>query len=197
MKTTRVSIFGWILAVSLVVASCNVGSGEIVGETRDVGSFTSIEVSGAVDVVLVVEPGADVEVVVNYDDNLLDQIVTRVEGDTLLVATEGNVSTFGGGRFVSVTTDHLEGISVSGASDLDGSGELVGYQLDVEGASDVNLRELTAEIVELDVSGASDVRVYASTSVDGEVSGASDVRIYGDPDTVQVDSSGASDVNIE
>jgi hypothetical protein len=67
---------------------------------------------------------------VTYDDNVIDlpydgadhfvdNIVTRVDGNTLIVDTEGSFSTTGGARrFVTVTTDQIEVIEASGGADV-------------------------------------------------------------------------------
>lgn len=195
-RVTRMRRFSAAVVFALVLGACGFGSGNLVSETRDVGPFTALDITGAVDVNLVVDPTSEQEVVVTYDDNLIDRIRTEVIGDTLHISQEGNVSTFGTGRMVSVVAQDLDSISVSGASDLDATGGVDSYRLEVAGASDVNLEDFEAEVVEIEVSGASDVRVHASESIEGEASGASDLRIYGNPDRALVDSSGASDVDI-
>ena len=85
---------------------------------------------------------------------------------------------------------------MSGAVELRGSGEVTSYDLAVSGASDVDLRDLTANDVAIEVSGASEVSIWASQSVTGDVSGASDVTVYGDPGTVNVETSGVSDLRM-
>ena len=185
-----------LILVTVALAACTTGSGDVVTEARSVGEFSSIEVSGALDVRLTVESGAATAVSVTYDDNLQDKIITEVVGDTLELYQDGNVSTFGGGRFVTIVVDSLDTISVDGASDLNGSGELASYTLITSGASDVDLRGLVAGSVEINVSGASDVTIHASQSVTGEVSGASDVRVEGGPSNARVDTSGASDFDV-
>ena len=76
------------------------------------------------------------------------------------------------------------------------SGQVQSYELVASGASDVHLRGLVAEHVSVDVSGASSVSIHASESIVGFASGASDLDIYGSPNSVGVDSSGASDVDV-
>lgn len=182
-------------AFVLTLAACTAGSGEIVTQSRSVGDFDRIEISSALDVELEIDPGAKTTVSVTYDDNLIDRVTTEVRGGTLMVDIDGNVSTFGGGRSVRITADSLEAIAVSGAVDLKGSGEVEAYHLTVSGSSDVDLRDLRANHISIDVSGASDVSIRASQSVTGNILGASDVTIHGDPASVVVDASGASDLH--
>jgi len=194
VKKSVVAAGALLLAIPL--AACNPGSGDLATETRQVGDFDSIEASDAVNVELTVESGAETSVSVTYDDNLIDQIVTDVRGSTLEISIEGSVSTIGGGRFVAVTVGSLETIAVSGAVDVRGRGQLDSYELVASGASDVDFGDLDATDVTIEVSGASDVTLHASESVTGEVSGASDVIVEGDPSSVRVETSGASDFDV-
>ena len=192
MRNLRILV---LLAVAaLVLSACTTGSGNIVTEGRTVDDFQRIEIGSAVNVELVVEPGAKTTVSVTYDDNLIDRVKTEVRSATLVISLDGSVSTLGGGRFVGVTVDSLEAIEVSGAVDLKGSGEVNTYDLTVSGASDVDLRDLTANEVIIQVEGASEVSIWASQSVTGDVSGASDVTVHGDPGNVNVETSGVSDL---
>lgn len=186
-----------MLGVVALTACGTVGSGDVVTEDRAVGSFDSLDISEGIEVELTVDPGAAPSVVLHFDDNLLDQVVTELRGDTLVIEFEGMLSIVGGDRWVEVVADSLESIEVSGGSDLRGSGTVDGYELRVSGGSDVDLGDLEARSVDIDVSGGSDVRVYASDSIEGEASGGSDVMVLGDPARSRVDTSGGSDVDFD
>lgn len=195
-----------LLALALLVTACDdigliggeQGSGNLVPEIRDVATFSEIKVSSAVNVNLTVDAAATHSVIVTYDDNLLDNLITRVEGDTLIVAFQGSVNVTGGAdRFVAVAMPELASIDVSGASSVTATGAVSSYRLDASGASRVNLRDLTADDAEIDISGASDVDLYATGTVSGSASGASNLSVYGKPASVLVDSSGASNVDIK
>ena len=174
------------------------GSGNLVTETRELGSFTEIELSGAVKLDLVVDAAAAQSVTVTYDDNIIDRVVTEVRGDTLVVELTGSVSLTGSAdRHVAVTIHELRGLDVSGASTIDATGTVASYRLDASGASKTLLRELLATDVAIDVSGASSVELFATGTVSGSLSGASNLEVYGEPVRVLVDSSGASSVDIK
>ena len=194
MRNLRILVL--LVVSALVLSACTTGSGNIVTEGRTVDDFQRIEIGSAVNVELVVEPGAKTTVSVTYDDNLIDRVKTEVRSATLVISLDGSVSTLGGGRFVSVTVDSLEAIEVSGAVDLKGSGEVNTYDLAVSDASDVDLRDLIANEVTIQVDGASEVSIWASQSVTGDVSGASDVTVHGDPGNVNVETSGVSDLHM-
>ncbi|MFQ5966544.1 MAG: GIN domain-containing protein [Acidimicrobiia bacterium] len=199
--TSRLLLVVLVLMALMTFAGCDVpgveGSGNLVTERREVGSFIGIEVRGGANVELEVDPGLSQSVSVTYDDNLLDNIVTRLEGNTLIVDTEGSFRTTGGTRrFVTVTTDHIEAITTSGGADVTGQGVTESYRLEASGGSDVDLLDLRASSVEIDTSGGTDVLVFASESITGEASGGSDVSVFGSPATFSVSSSGGADVNL-
>ena len=161
-------------------------------------TFSDIDVGSAVSVNLTVDAAATHSVVVTYDDNLLDNLITRISGDTLIVELEGSVNLTGGAdRSVQVTMPEVASIEVSGASSVTATGSTASYRLDASGASQVDLRNLEVVDAEIDVSGASKVDVFATGTVSGSASGASDVTISGKPASVLVDSSGASNVDIK
>lgn len=215
----------FIMVTTTLVTACDEGilgtgeqgSGNLVTETRDVASFSSIDVGNALDLDVTIDPNAAQSVVVTFDENLIDKVLTRVSGDTLVLEIEGSVNLTGSaGRGITVTTNELVSLEASGASDVAVTGttnELVAleasgasdlavtgtttsYKLDASGASNVNVRDLIATDVDLDVSGASSVDAYATGTIRGSASGASNLEIYGSPNSVLVDSSGASSVDI-
>lgn len=195
-----------LAVLTLLLCSCeggiltiqDEGSSVLVTEARDVGAFTSVEVSGALNLELTVDPTAGPAVAVTFDDNLIDRVVTRVSGDTLVLELAGTFNLTGNGdRLITVTMNTLQSLESSGATDVEMSGTVSSYRLEVSGASDVDAVDLTAADVDVDISGASGVKLSANGVVSGSVSGASNLRVHGDPTSVQVDSSGASNVNIE
>ena len=174
------------------------GSGNLVTEIREVGSFTRIAVSGGANVELTVDPSLRQSVSVTYDDNVLDFIVTRVSGNTLIIDTEGSFRTTGGGRrYVTVVTDRIEVIKASGGADVIGNGVTESYRLRASGGSDVDLLNLRASLVEIDASGGTDVWVFASESITGEASGAAEVEVYGSPANVDISKSGVAEVSLQ
>lgn len=174
------------------------GSGNLVTETREVDAFTAIDVSGAINLDVMVAADADPSVTVTYDDNIVDQVVTRVSGDTLVLEFDGNVNLTGGAaRVIAVTMNELNALQASGATAVKATGSTSTLELDSSGASSVDLLDLIATDIKVEISGASTVDLSATGTVSGSVSGASNLNVYGEPASVLVDSSGASSVDIK
>ncbi len=141
-----------VVLVSLVLvtqAACGVGgvkgSGNLVTETREVGSFTRIDVRGGANVKLTVDPNLSQSVSVTYDDNVIDFIVTEVDDNTLVIDTRGSFSTTGSPRrIVTVLTDRIDEIMTRDGADATGTGVTDSYRLRASDGSDVDLFDLQA-----------------------------------------------------
>ncbi|HEY0049331.1 MAG TPA: head GIN domain-containing protein [Pyrinomonadaceae bacterium] len=187
------------------------GSGNIQIEKRDASAFTGVKAGGAITVDVTAQRDFSVEV--EADDNLLKHIKTEVDGNTLKIYTEGNISTRNPIR-VRIAMPQIESFDVSGAStgsltniknetlSLDASGaskikidgearELI---VDLSGASRLDAENLRAEDVTVDASGASSASVVALNDLNADASGASTIRYTGEPKNVKKNSSGASSV---
>lgn len=223
LKGPLISLFS-VLALVLALAACEEGffgtgekgSGNLVTEVREVDSFDRIDVGSAINLDVVVDASVEQSVTVTYDDNLLDNLITRVQGGELALDFDGNVNLTGAAnRVIEVITPELVALDASGATDvavrgsesnlvIDASGassvtvsgSAENVELDVSGASDVDLTDLSVADVALDVSGASTVTVDATGVISGEASGASTVEVRGDPASVLVETSGASSIDL-
>ena len=163
--------------LALVLSSCAGvrGNGKVKRETRNVGKFTEIEVGGGFNVHLKQDDKEGL--IVEADANLLDFIVTRVEGKELIIKTSKSISNFKK-MDIYITYTQLEEINVSGACDLDAE------------------NTVKAEFLGIDASGASDIDL--EIECDGlniEASGSSDIDLRGNAEITEYDISGASDVN--
>jgi hypothetical protein len=233
-------VFGMIVpsiagcTFSTVGGSVVTGSGRTTTKDYDFSGFTKVNVGSAFQTDI--KQGQGYSTSVTIDDNLVDYLDVRVDGDTLTIGLKPRLSL--GFRNTTlkaaITMPDLQGldlsgatrtnvtgfsntlpanVQVSGASQLRGgyttgqmrlqaSGastvELVGSTgaLDIEasGASTVRFDNLKSTDTNVRASGASNVTVNPSGRLTGDASGASTVAYVGNPTTVQVNTSGASNV---
>ncbi len=188
---------GVALLVSSLAACGAVGSGNIVSEARDVAGFDSIDVSQGITVDVVVKEGEPHSVTVNYDDNIIDKLVTDVSNATLVVKFNGSVrlSGSGSGRVVTVVMPRLDALEASGGASVAARGPADRLAIDASGGASINTSDLLAVDVTVDVSGGASVRMFASGSATGDASGGASVDVIGSPDTLNVDSSGGASVS--
>ncbi|HEX8746816.1 MAG TPA: head GIN domain-containing protein [Pyrinomonadaceae bacterium] len=210
-----------LLALAFVMTGCGAlkwsgkgtnGSGVIKTEKREVGAFSSVDVSGAYEVEIVCQkqPGLEVE----GDDNILPLVQTYVKNSTLYITSEKGFNVKRAIK-VRVSTNNIDGVSssgasqitidgvkneqlmieTSGASKIDASGETKSVEIESSGASKVDVRDLRAARVKVSLSGAGHANIYASEEVNADVSGASSVTYYGDPKVVNKSVSGAGSIN--
>lgn len=205
MKTMRffsMIFLAGLIGMSNLIASCHSmpggirGDGNVLKETRKVGSFTGIDVSGAFKIVI--KQGTTEEVVVEADANLLPIIRTDVVGSTLRIDTKKSVSNPTTMK-VYVTVKDLSDIDVSGAVDIvsDGLLTLNELKIDASGASDSDL-ELSVKRLGLDCSGASKMKFRGTAGVvEMDLSGASDIFAYDFvAETYNMEISGAGNAQI-
>ncbi len=186
------------LAIPLLLSTaCGVtGSGDIVIEQREVADFARIEVSDGIALRVTVDPEATTDVVVSYDDNVIDQIKTEVVGDTLRIFSEGMYNTFGGeDRHVEVSLSELVGIEASGGSDVVGQGETAMLELEASGGANLDLTTLNVNEMTLQASGGANVTVNVTESITGDASGGADVTVTGDPPQQSIETSGGAEVS--
>jgi len=109
-------------------------------------------------------------------------------GDALKVDVSG-----GSDVMLDLAVDTLE-LNTSGGSDASLTGTARAARLTSTGGSDLNAGRLTAGEATVNSSGGSDLVVAVRDKITGHASGGSDVAYIGQPSSVDVDSSGGSDV---
>ncbi|WP_281226490.1 head GIN domain-containing protein [Flavobacterium aquiphilum] len=156
-----------VTLVALLFGSCNqigninsiTGSGHVTTEKREVsGDFKSVSVSSAID--LVVEQSDKTEIIVEADDNLQKEIITKVENGVLVITCKKgnfiNVSS----KKVTVKMPVIEGLEASSASTINSATTLKGTNLSLASSSAASIHATVEyETVELDGSSASNQNI--------------------------------------
>ena len=188
------------------------GSGVAASQTRDVGSFTSVELAGSNNVT--VRVGGKQSVVVHADDNLTRRVTTRVQNGRLVLGTTPGSFEARSPMYVDIVVPSLEAMVLSGSGvlvatgvsapsltvTLDGSGVLraSGHanRLDVglTGSGDAQLDQLTAADVHAVVSGSGRILVTATKRLDASVPGSGVVIYGGNPAQVTTSITGSGAV---
>ena len=117
------------------------------------------------------------------------------------VATEGSfsgdklrlVASGGSDVVIDVSVATLD-VQASGGSDVRLSGSARSARVQSSGGSDLNASGLTADEADVNSSGGSDLSIAVRDKIVGNASGGSDISYTGEPSTVNVNSSGGSDV---
>lgn len=195
-----------ILAAStLVLATAGVAHAEV----RNLTGFTKVDANAGTDVQVTVGSAFHVEVT----GRDADRIVTRIDGDTLVVEPVRGFSWRGRQANIRVTMPRVEGLSASSGADLVAtgvnggavsldassgadlsvSGTCASFTADASSGSDIDARQLRCESGSVDVSSGADARVFASGRLDVDASSGGGVIAYGNPGIGNIDlSSGGS-----
>ena len=168
-------------------------------QVRNVGSFTGISVSSAID--LYITMGSDDAVAVSGSDKTYtNAISTEVRNGMLYIGYKSSGVNWGAKSMKAyVSIKSISKLMASGASDVYVDGSLNGTDLSIElsGASDFK-GDINIQNLRLKASGSSDFIISGKTSnAKIEVHGSSDVKGFDlIADNCDVEASGSSDVNI-
>jgi hypothetical protein len=208
-----------IAALATLVAGCTSlgvpdhfngvrGEGPLVDETREVQPFTAIEAGGGIH--LEVTVGATQSVRLEAQENILDILLTDIEGGTLVIGSRDSYSTSrqitatismesldglelsGGavGEVQGVDADALD-LTVSGGAELTVAGVAAELRLDDTGGAKAHLNGLQIGDARITCSGGASAELNVSGTLRGEASGGAAVRVNDDA-TLDVDVSGGA-----
>jgi hypothetical protein len=187
------------------------GSKDIVTRSFDYQGFSAIDASHGFR--LEVTEGNTYSIMVSVDDNVVDRLNVKKDGDTLVVGLDqGNYEflsleakiimptlnslEFSGGVYGDVSgfsSTHDFSLDLSGGSAVTIVGTGGDLKIDASGGSRLFLSEFIVDDVDAELSGGSSGSVYVGGRLDADVSGGAHLDYYGDPELGKIDtSSGAS-----
>lgn len=174
LKASFLMFAGLLLSVA-ASAQWAKGNGKVAEQEREVAGFDVIKVSSGIDLYLT--QGSQPSVTVKADENLMDHIITRVDGNTLYLEVKGSIRK-ATAMDVFVTVESLSELHASGGSDV--------YAED-----GLKLKEL-----KLFCSGGSDTKMKIEAErLECNTSGGSDAVLSGKVNTLSIEASGGSDFN--
>jgi len=195
MRQSR-RLLGVVLVFAVTAVGCaSTGSGDIVSEAREVGSFDRIEVSSGIAVEITVDPAAPGGLTSIYDDNLQDKILTEVSGDTLVIEVRGNVIAPGSGRMVKVEMPVLAGLLADGGASVKGVGTSEHLELRAEGGAAIDFEDMVVQTMDIGLDGGSKATVNAMLEITGRVTGGASLTLTNSPATRDLDVSGGGNVS--
>jgi len=165
----RIKILAALAAVSLAMMACGVSfdaverSGKMVREERAVSGFNQVTLAGSG--TLVITQGQNEGLVIEADENVLENIETRVVGDELKIGFKPGAAIFNTGPiYYYLEVEDLERIDLSGSGDVEMQAlDTNSLEVVISGSGDVQISNLQAETLTLNISGS------GSFDLDGEV----------------------------
>ena len=187
---------GVMLVLVLTAVGCgSTGSGDMISETREVGSFDRIEVSSGIVVEITVDPAAPQGLTSVYDENLQDMIITEVTGDTLVIEVRGNVIAPGSDRMVKVAMPVLVGLLADGGASVNGVGTADQLELRAQGGATVDFEDMTVQTLDVGLDGGSKATVNPVLAITGRIAGGATLTLINRPTSRDLDVSGGGQVS--
>ena len=197
---SKISLLLVLAMVAGLLTACTVvkGSGVQKTEEMDFSDFTKVEVGGAFEVEIVQSERFSVSI--TADDNLFDYIQVSKHGSTLKIGVKPAVIFHSATHRAEITMPELIDLELSGAT----QGTVTGFEsvedmdIEVSGASLLELEGIMAGDMTFDISGASQVTGEVDADdIEFDISGASTIRLQGMAVDVELDLSGASNAELE
>ncbi|MCK4881084.1 MAG: DUF2807 domain-containing protein [Bacteroidales bacterium] len=174
------------IAILLTLSSCLIdgwnqgisGNGKVVKETRDLSGFTGVHISSGIDVWL--SEGNSFEVTVEADENLLEVILTEMNGKFLVVKTDHVNIRSAKSKKVHVTIPKLSELKISSAGDCVGQTTFGcdDLSISISSAGDLSL-EVEASKIDMDISSSGDARISGSADIlNVSLSSAGDLHAF-------------------
>jgi len=188
---------------ALALSACD--SGPPVSQTRELGGFTRLEVSGdlSLDVRLFNRPDPGVRITAGSKS--IDRIKTEVVGDVLRVSTRSRGLTIGPDPLGDVEISlgvpvllalrvdgqadvTLSGLSaksfelrVNGSGDVQARGRVDDLEMEVDGSAQTDLKDLATQNASVRIDGSGDSQLRVARSLELIVEGSGDVSYFGRP----------------
>ncbi len=167
-----------------ILTSCNFstksveGEGPVKEEIRSIIDFNELEINGAIDVVF--NQSKDYSVVVKTNENLLEYIITELNGSKLVLKTKDGTNISSNDNIkVFVKGPEMNSII------LNGSGSFVAknhvkvddINCDISGSGDIEFGDLVCNTDSMTISGSGDIILSNGKSKSGDfaISGSGDI----------------------
>ena len=185
-----------------------VGSGRIVSEARNVGSYDGIHVTNFADVIITQDSVESLRI--EADDNVIGSIQTSVSGKTLIVGLpDGSYSNVtvrlyasmkdisllessGAADFQTTGPIQTDAITcrITGAGTIRLSGTATQQIVEIVGAGNVHNFDLVCSYCSASISGSGTIEVHVTQQLDAVIMGAGSITYMGNPPVVHQSISG-------
>ena len=171
--------------------------GDVIEKNMQLSDFDAIEVLGSADVDFI--QSERFSVVVKANEEVFEYLDYEIEDGTLVIKTKDNVNVIAKEYNVTVKAPELKAMTVKGAADFDMKGyeSANGLTIDIMGAGDITIKDITVPSLDVDVKGAGDIDIemLSAGKISIDVKGAGDAKISGKADTASFSVSGAGSIN--
>lgn len=174
------------------------GNDNTVTKTRHVDDYDKIAVAGSFDIKLVA--GTEGDIIITMDENLLEYLVTEVEGDKLKIRWEKGVNVYSNHKMlITIPFKDIDAVSLSGSGDIKNE-DLIkadNFRTSLSGSGDIKLMVDTNSLASA-ISGSGDISIKGNTNkLDCSIAGSGDFdgfKLTANDVSIKISGSGDADV---
>lgn len=157
------------------------GTGPVVTKTLELPSFNKIELTGTADFNITI--GSPQSVVLSAQQNIIDVMSTKVEGETLKVGLKSNVSiSTPDGIHFDITVPSMTKILLAGAGDFELSGsDQNELSVIITGVGDIKAYEMRVRYCNISVIGVGNCQVNVINGLTASITGVGNIFYKGSP----------------
>lgn len=194
-------LFTAVICITAIFISCNFsveGEGPSVSQERDLNNFSELEINIPANVTLVIADSFNV--MLNAQQNILDIIITEIDGDVLEFDTDKSFD-INKPVEVVISAPAFAAINITGSSNVKSLNTMKGEQLKLRiNGSGVIHASAEVEDLHLQVNGSGDIYIKGSCrSNDIELNGSGNVfakELYTAEAEVNINGSGDAELNV-
>lgn len=173
------------------------GEGPVVSRTLDLDEFNSIGLGISADVILT--QGSKQEVTIKGQENIINNIKTRVKGKTWSIDFEENAKDYKD-ITIYITMSALESVAIGGSGNISTTNHFSNIEdmdISIGGSGDVSL-DLDAKDVDVSIGGSGKVALKGKgDDLSVSIGGSGDVMAFDFPvSTCSVSSAGSGDIDV-
>ena len=177
--------------------NCERGEGEKVARTLDITDFSGVELDIAADVYIT--QGDTYEVIAEGQDNILNELEARVEGNVWHIKFDDCVRNYDG-LDIFITMPEIDYLSVDGSGDIIGENffEIEDIEMKICGSGNIDIGIEEGDDIDAKISGSGKIKLEGTAQkLDFKISGSGDLRAFDlELEKADINISGSGDAEV-
>lgn len=176
------------------------GNGNMTSQTRSVSNYDEVALLGSMNVELIA--GREGQIKVEAEENLLEYILTEVEGDQLKISVEEGYNlqpSRNKNIRILVPFETLDAVTLTGSGDIYSSDEIKAenFEIKMTGSGDMKL-SVTAKNARAGITGSGDITLRGTTNdFECKVTGSGDISAFDfEAERVNATVTGSGDIQV-
>ena len=182
MKTSKIFMAIAAVITMTTFTSCEKikGKGEVINETRSTGTYNAISL--AMTATVYFTSGADYSLKISGQENILREVITEVDGTSLVIRVKNGVilKNYDPIR-VYITAPEVTGLNISGSGEIftENGWKVANLAMDISGSGTINLASVEAGHISANISGSGSVKAVSGTATreDLKISGSGTIDL--------------------